>query len=273
MAKALSHSKQKTVVVFDFVGPGKTLKALGQKLADDFSSALAKSSAEFTVGDRFQICEALKKNYLAPQAIQDLNTAWYLAQALQTQGFIMGKLSIEENNLVVEAEAFRASNGIRIEKFERVVVPLREEMNTLLGKIAEEKQEDPLASFPSSGTNGYSIPACLLCPNPQLSDEAGAAKMNGTMILEVVVGADGRAHHIRIIQPLPCGLTEKTIEAVKGWVFKPATGPDGNPAAVRQRIEARFHIDSDSHKVRRSSSVRRGRASQLLSAYQTRPPL
>lgn len=241
MAKPISDSKQKTVAVFDFVGPGKTLNALGQKLADDFSSALAKSSAEFAVEDRFQIPEALKKNYLAPNAIRDLDTAWNLAPVLQTQTLITGKLSIKKEDLVVEAESFRASDGSRIKKF-KVVVPLTQEMNALISKTVEE---DPLASIPQSGKNGFSVPTCLVCPYARMSGEAAAADVNGTVILEVVVGVDGRAHNIRIIQEFPygfSGLTRRAVGAVQDWVFKPATGPNGNPAAVRQRIEVSFHI-------------------------------
>jgi TonB family protein len=62
----------------------------------------------------------------------------------------------------------------------------------------------------------------------------------GTVVLTVVVGADGKAHDIVVVKPLPDGLTEKAIEAVQSWRFNPAKGPDGNPAAVREMIEVKF---------------------------------
>jgi periplasmic protein TonB len=64
----------------------------------------------------------------------------------------------------------------------------------------------------------------------------------GIVVLTAVVGADGKAHDIVVIKPLPDGLTEKAVEAVESWRFNPAKGPDGNPAAVRQTIEVNFHI-------------------------------
>jgi hypothetical protein len=73
MASAIADAEQKTVVVLDCLGPGWELNPSGQKLAGDCSSALAKSSAAFAVEVRSQLREALKRNYLAPHAIQDVN--------------------------------------------------------------------------------------------------------------------------------------------------------------------------------------------------------
>jgi hypothetical protein len=54
LTDALIHSKQKTVVVFDFSGPDKKVTALGQRLANDSSIALAKSR-ELRVENRSRI--------------------------------------------------------------------------------------------------------------------------------------------------------------------------------------------------------------------------
>jgi periplasmic protein TonB len=95
---------------------------------------------------------------------------------------------------------------------------------------------------PSAGTGGYGIPACLYCPNPQFSDEAVKAKYQGTVTLVAIITPDGRATDIHVVKGLGLGLDEKAIEAVRQWRFRPATGPDGRPAAVRQIIEAVFHL-------------------------------
>jgi periplasmic protein TonB len=62
------------------------------------------------------------------------------------------------------------------------------------------------------------------------------------MTLSLVVTPEGRAKDIKVLKPLPYGLTESALEAVKKWKFKPATGPDGKPAAVRQKIWITFYI-------------------------------
>jgi outer membrane biosynthesis protein TonB len=38
------------------------------------------------------------------------------------------------------------------------------------------------------------------------------------------------------------GLTEMAIAAVQKWKFKPATGPDGKVAAVREIVTLSFHF-------------------------------
>jgi periplasmic protein TonB len=72
--------------------------------------------------------------------------------------------------------------------------------------------------------------------------KAKAAKYQGTVVLDVVVSAQGRTERIIVVKGPGLGLEEKSIEAVKKWKFKPATGPDGNPVAVRIPIEITFRL-------------------------------
>jgi outer membrane biosynthesis protein TonB len=55
------------------------------------------------------------------------------------------------------------------------------------------------------------------------------------------VGIDGEAHDVRILKTVPNGLTEKAIEAVLSWKFKPATGRDGAPVESKITAEVVFH--------------------------------
>ncbi|HWF39759.1 MAG TPA: energy transducer TonB [Candidatus Acidoferrales bacterium] len=96
--------------------------------------------------------------------------------------------------------------------------------------------------YPNAGTGGYGSPACLYCPQPQFSDEAVKAKYQGTVLLVAIITADGRATDIRVAKGLGLGLDEKAVEAVRTWRFRPALGPDGKPASVRQSIEVTFHL-------------------------------
>ena len=97
------------------------------------------------------------------------------------------------------------------------------------------------AQVPEANKNGYSYPTCIDCPQAQYTREALARKFQGTMTLILVVTPEGRAKDIKVLKPLPYGLTESAIKTVKKWRFKPATGPDGKPAAVRQKIDISFH--------------------------------
>ena len=94
----------------------------------------------------------------------------------------------------------------------------------------------------NAGTGGYGYPACLYCPQAQYSDEAVKAKYQGTVSLIAIITPDGRATDIHVVKGLGLGLDEKAVEAVRTWRFKPALGPDGKPAPVRQIIEVTFHL-------------------------------
>lgn len=96
--------------------------------------------------------------------------------------------------------------------------------------------------YPSAGTGGYGIPECLFCPQPQFSDEAVKSKYMGTVTLQAIITADGRATDIHVVQGAGMGLDEKAIEGVRTWRFRPAVGPDGKPATVRQTIEVTFRL-------------------------------
>ncbi|MGB6546356.1 MAG: energy transducer TonB [Candidatus Acidiferrales bacterium] len=93
-----------------------------------------------------------------------------------------------------------------------------------------------------AGEGGVGYPSCLYCPRPSYSDEARKAKYQGTVMLQAVITPDGRGIQIQVVKGLGLGLDEKAIEAVKGWRFKPAVGPDGKPVATLVPIEVTFRL-------------------------------
>ena len=76
---------------------------------------------------------------------------------------------------------------------------------------------------------------------PQYSQEARAAKYEGTVGLSVEIGKDGLAHNIRIVKGLGLGLDEKAVEAVEQWQFQPGTR-GGEPVTVQAAIEVNFRL-------------------------------
>jgi periplasmic protein TonB len=88
---------------------------------------------------------------------------------------------------------------------------------------------------------GVSAPRILYAPDPDYSEEARKAKYQGTVVLWVVVGPDGRPRDIRVQRSLGLGLDEKAMEAVKTWKFEPAR-KDGQPVAVQINVEVNFRL-------------------------------
>lgn len=92
------------------------------------------------------------------------------------------------------------------------------------------------------GIGGVGYPSCAFCPDPRFSEEARKAKYQGTVVLRVIVTPDGKAQNIRVVKGLGLGLDEQAVEAVRGWVFKPAIGPGGRPVATEVNIEVVFRL-------------------------------
>lgn len=88
---------------------------------------------------------------------------------------------------------------------------------------------------------GVSAPKAIYAPDPEYSEEARKAKYQGTVVLSLIVGADGLPRDIRIARSVGLGLDEKAIETVKTWKFDPGT-KDGKPVATYATIEVAFHL-------------------------------
>jgi protein TonB len=88
---------------------------------------------------------------------------------------------------------------------------------------------------------GVSAPRVVYQPDPEYSEEARKAKYQGTCVLWVVVGPDGRPREVKVQRTLGMGLDEKAIEAVRTWKFEPAR-LNGNPVAVQINVEVNFRL-------------------------------
>jgi TonB family protein len=88
---------------------------------------------------------------------------------------------------------------------------------------------------------GVAAPVPIYKPEPEFTEEARRAKHQGTVMLALIVGPDGRTRDIRVVRKLGMGLDEKAIESAKQWKFQPAT-KDGKPVAVAIKIEVDFTL-------------------------------
>lgn len=88
---------------------------------------------------------------------------------------------------------------------------------------------------------GVSAPAVLYKVDPEYSEEARKAKYSGTVLIQLIVGADGKASAIKVVRSLGLGLDEKAMEAVAKWKFKPGM-KNGSPVAVQATIEVNFRL-------------------------------
>jgi TonB family protein len=90
-------------------------------------------------------------------------------------------------------------------------------------------------------TDGVTAPKLLQKVEPQYTQQARDAKIQGTTVLSVEVGPDGIARNIQVQRSLEAGLDQKAIEAVEQWHFAPGT-KDGVTVTVAATIEVNFRL-------------------------------
>ncbi len=108
-------------------------------------------------------------------------------------------------------------------------------------RIDELTRRSTYASAVHRVGDGVAAPTLLYKVEPEYSEEARAAKFQGTVLLYVEIGPDGQAHNISIKRTLGMGLDEKAIEAVEQWKFRPGA-MGGQPTTVAATIEVNFRL-------------------------------
>jgi TonB family protein len=77
----------------------------------------------------------------------------------------------------------------------------------------------------------------------EYTEEARIAELEGTVLLQGVIGEDGRAHDLTVLRPLGLGLDESAIAAVRQWLFI-SGHTDGQAATMRSVIAVDFFLSS-----------------------------
>ena len=88
---------------------------------------------------------------------------------------------------------------------------------------------------------GVTPPTVIFRVEPTYTDEAREAKYEGTVVAKVTIHKDGTLTLDNVIRALDYGLTERAIEALEQWKFKPAM-KDDEPVAVSLTVEVNFNL-------------------------------
>ncbi len=88
---------------------------------------------------------------------------------------------------------------------------------------------------------GVTNPVALYKPEPKYTEEARQAKIQGSVLLSLVVDENGIARNIKVARPLDPGLDQSAMDTLRQWKFRPGQ-KDGNPVAVAAQIEVTFRL-------------------------------
>jgi TonB family protein len=84
-------------------------------------------------------------------------------------------------------------------------------------------------------------PVLLWKIEPEYTDEARRAKIQGTVVLHIEVDTRGQAQNITVRQSLGLGLDERAIEAVRRWRFRPGYR-NGKPWVAAALVQVNFRL-------------------------------
>jgi TonB family protein len=88
---------------------------------------------------------------------------------------------------------------------------------------------------------GVSAPKVIYKVDPNYTQEARDAKIEGTVVVDLEVYPDGKAHNLKVKRTLDPGLDQRALDAISAWRFQPAT-KNGKPIAVKATIEINFKL-------------------------------
>jgi len=104
-----------------------------------------------------------------------------------------------------------------------------------------ERQESPKRKSHKVGEEGLTPPKLSYKVEPSYTEEARDAKIQGTVVVQVVVNENGIAEDIVIVRSLDEGLDERAKQAIAQWRFEPGT-KNGEAVPVLATIEVNFKL-------------------------------
>jgi protein TonB len=87
------------------------------------------------------------------------------------------------------------------------------------------------------------LPEAVSVPQVAYPAAARRQQVEGTVTLEVTVGADGKVLRVKVLKGIGYGLDEAATRALESARFKPAKGSDGRPMTYTIRYRYTFKIE------------------------------
>jgi TonB family protein len=131
--------------------------------------------------------------------------------------------------------------GRAIKEFEAYLQEIPEAGDAeYIGHLIEDLRAINLSEIHEKG-EGITAPKVLFGPRPDWTEEARSRRVQGDVMLEAVLAADGKVRLVRVVRSLGFGLDEKAIIAARYIRFEPATR-DGRPVHYLTKIRVNFKL-------------------------------
>jgi TonB family protein len=214
---------------------------LGMRLADDVSDALSNALPGLKAVDRAQLRELCVKEAFDPAVFRAARPAFWAARTLGGELAILGTIEPHGDSFVLHLRAIDKRGEEIMDAGERI--DWTDELRALEHlEVGWTTRVSPWKGVPESPQRGYSAPKCVHCPNPNYSEEARKTLVQGSLLIQVLIGKDGRVQDAVVLRGLPCGLSKEALATVKTWQFQPVLGPEEKPVEVQTPVEVTFKL-------------------------------
>jgi len=230
----LQTGRGPTVVVGDFSGKGAPVSFQGGFLADRLWFAVLQQKKGFRTLNRGLLHRQVYGHQVTNASFGQAQVE--AAHALGAEVLVTGKIERRATDLKIAVTAVNVSTGKNISDW-TWVVPRTATLDELALQPIQAK--GPVYVLEQDSVN---TPQCLYCPYPQYSEVARKEKIEGTVVVEAMIDASGRAASVVELRGLPDGLTQQAIEVVRQWHFKAAQDADGRAVTVMVPVDVTFRL-------------------------------
>jgi TonB family protein len=232
LTKDIARSGLHKIYIPDFTDSSGKQSALGQWFAGTFSQLLSDDAKSFAVISRVDVHRYLAKSGWTDRDLSTADVLAKLASGFGPDAILWGTISVNQDVATIDL-TIRDPLGKELFRSQYEDGP-----NPYLRDDFEATQSG--ADFYFAGLDGVTVPKCLYCPAPEYPIGQGSRRVEGQVLLTVLVTVEGKADQIRLVKSLDAAFDRAAINVMQSWRFEPAKDIDGKLVPVRMPIELSF---------------------------------
>ena len=222
------------VYVPDFTDPSGKQNPVARFYAASFSKLLADDSKAFSVVQRNNVHRFLSESGWTDRDLAKSDVLAKVVSKFSPDAILWGMLSTNGDKLTIDFVARDPSNK------ELFRDQFSEKIDLFVVDMLENDGSEPAYYFVT--LDGVNMPKCVSCPDPPYTENARSKKVQGRVVLSVLVTAEGKADKIRVVTSLDPDLDRSSIRTVSSWRFQASTDSDGKSVSVRLPVEVTFRL-------------------------------
>jgi TonB family protein len=222
------------VYVPDFTDPSGKQNLLGRFYAASFSKLLSDDSKAFSVVQRNNAHRLLSESGWTDRDLAKSDVLAKVVSEFHPDAILWGTLSTNGDKLTID---FVARDPSDKELFRD---QFSEKIDSFVRDMLENDGSEPAYYFVA--LDGVTMPKCVVCPDPPYPEKARSKKVQGHVVLSVLVTAEGKADKIRVVTGLDPDLDRSSIRTVSSWQFQASKDSDGKSVSVRVPVEVTFQL-------------------------------